>query len=115
MTREEIKTLLATLSLAYPTKKFENKKALVDMWEMYFKDYDSQIVFLAVKHYIPAHVFFPAIAEFKECVDKFNMMKKENIPAITGQTVPDNERGVGCSICPYDDFCQARGSYKCFV
>ncbi len=115
MTREEIKTLLATLSLAYPSKKFDNKKAIVDLWELYFKNYDSQIVFLAVKHYIPGHVFFPSIAELIECVDKFVAMKEERIPAITGQTIRDDERGVGCAICPYDDFCQARGSYKCFV
>lgn len=114
MNRDEIKTLLATFSLAYPTKKFDNKKALVDMWEMYFKDYDSQIVFNAAKHFIPSHVFFPSIAEFKECVDKFDTVQKENIPSLPGQTMTDNDRGPGCAICPYDDFCQARDLYKCF-
>lgn len=114
MTQRDIAELLTILSKAYPHNKINDMKSTLAIWSGYFLKYDKQVVFTATKHYIGSHEFFPTVAELRECIDKFQTMKRENIPAITGQTISDEDRGTGCLICPYDDFCQARGSYKCF-
>lgn len=116
MTQRDIAELLTILSKAYPNNKVEDMKATLALWTGYFMNYDKEVVFTATKHYINSHVFFPSIAELRECVDKFDTMKRERVPAIgTGESLKDAERGTGCCICPYDDFCQARNYYKCIV
>ncbi len=115
MTQRDIAELLTILSKAYPSQKHEDMRSTLAIWTGYFAEYDKAIAFEATKHYISGHASYPSIASLKKCIEKFNTMKIENIPSLPGQTISENEAGPGCAICPYDDFCHARESFKCFV
>lgn len=78
MTRDEVKILLETLSVAYPAQasKIENKKLMVDLWEGYLKEYSGELVFAAVKAYIGnhSHRFFPSVGEIVNAARRFDGM-----------------------------------------
>lgn len=102
MTRDEVKILLETLSVAYPTQasKIDNKKLMVDLWEGYLKAYPGEVVFTAVKAYIgnKKNRFFPSIGEFKNTVDNFNGMSLST-RQIEAPKEPLTFDKSGCQLC----------------
>ena len=112
MTRDEVKILLETLSVAYPAQasKIENKKLMVDLWEGYLKKYSGEIVFEVVKVHIgnKTHRFFPSIGEITAAADKFELMSKnvngmsKNVNRyIEAPKTPIPFENSCCQLCPF--------------
>lgn len=105
MTRDEVKILLETLSVAYPAQasKIENKKLMVDLWEGYLKNYSGAIVFEAVKFYIGSKTrrFFPSIGEITAAADKFELMSKNVNRYIEAPKTEIPFENSGCQLCPF--------------
>lgn len=63
MTRDEIKNIVGLLMAAYPSRKIEDLKALVDAYIMGLEDYAYADVEKAVKAIIKVKKYFPTVAE----------------------------------------------------
>ena len=112
MTRDEVKILLETLSVAYPAQssKIENKKLMVDLWEGYLKEYSGELVFAAVKAYIgnQSHRFFPSVGEIVNAARRFdgmsnnvNGMSKNVNRYIEAPKEPIEFEKSSCQLCPF--------------
>ena len=105
MTRDEVKILLETLSVAYPAQssKIENKKLMVDLWEGYLKEYPGELVFAAVKAYIGnhSHRFFPSVGEIVNAARRFNGMSNNVNRYIEAPKTQIPFEKSSCQLCPF--------------
>ena len=121
MNRDEIKVLLETLRVAYPSAPLTDKKLLVDMWYGYLKDYPSAAVFEAAKQHIANYRSFPTIAGIRERAEKVSalgllpgleakMSEAEKIARANDNLPAFEDSGCVQMPCPYlqegqTDFC----------
>lgn len=65
MTRDEVKKIIAVMSMSYPNFKPSDLKQTVDVWEMMLDEYTYQEISVALKAYILADTsgFAPSIGQ----------------------------------------------------
>lgn len=117
MERKEVAELLTIFSRSYPNTKFDSMKTTLDVWYGFLAPYSKDVARQAAKAYIQNNKFFPTIAEFKKLIDRLQAANVvETRPLIAGKVADKRERGSGCSICPYESFCEERKSfYPCLT
>lgn len=72
MTREELKQLLRMAMECYPyaKSKVEDPKALLDLWEITFAEWNATDVFKAFRYHVNHSKFFPTPADIKDAIPK---------------------------------------------
>lgn len=65
MTREDVKQLLAVISVTYPNFKVSDMKTTVDVWTMLLSDFSNEEITLSLKKYIMTDTsgFAPVISQ----------------------------------------------------